>query len=75
LEELQDDTYVLTTPDRELLLAHRVDPPPVDRDCSGSRAVDPRDKVQDRRLPAPRRADNRNQLATPISRSTPRSAG
>src|SRR5579862_2227814 len=62
LEKLEDDADVSAAPDRELFLAHRVDPPPVNRDRAGGRPVDPRDQVQDRRLPTPRRPDDRHQL-------------
>ena len=63
LEELEHDADVLTAPRRQLLLAHRVDAQPVDRDRPGGRAVDPRHEVENRGLAAPRRAHNRHELA------------
>ena len=63
LEELEDDPDVRAPPDGQLLLAHLVETLPVDRDLPRRRPVDPGDQVEDRRLAAPRRADDRHHLA------------
>ena len=61
-------------PDRELLLAHRVEALPVDDDLAGGRPVDAGDQVEDRRLAAAGRADDRDDLALVDRRGRSRAA-
>ena len=75
LKELEHDPDVPTTPGCQLLLAQLIDALPADGHGSRRRPIDTRDHVEDRRLAAARRPDDRDHLAGAIDRSTPRSAG
>src|SRR5580765_2034488 len=63
MEEPEHAADVLAAPHRQLLLAHRVDSPAVDDHGARARPVDAGNEVEDRRLAAARRADDRDELA------------
>ena len=65
LEKLKDDAHVAPAPPGHLLLVECVKRIAVDVDLAGGRSIDARKQVDERRLAAPRLADNGHKLAAP----------
>src|SRR5687768_4805803 len=63
VERLEDEAELAAAQARERVLGHARDVLAVDEDAPRGRRVEPRDEAEQRRLAAPRGADDRDELA------------
>ena len=61
--ELIHESHFAATEDRKLFIAARIDIDTIEKDAARSRAIDPADQMQKRRLARSRRSDDRDEFA------------